>query len=83
MDLEIGQNIPGCVALHQNDLWKHGADEAAADRSQGFHSGRDVICNMIFFCKAFLKEKEEKNMKLILTIQAELVKKKQFKKKIK
>ena len=25
--------LPGCVALHQNELWQHGADEAAADRS--------------------------------------------------
>ena len=30
--------LPGCVALHQNELWKHGADEAAADRSHGSHS---------------------------------------------
>ena len=34
--------LPGCVALHQNELWKHGADEAAADRSQGSHSDMDV-----------------------------------------
>ena len=45
LDLEIGQNIPcfvfslpGCVALHHNELWKHVADEAAADWSQGSHS---------------------------------------------
>ena len=31
-------HLPGCVALHQNGLWKHGADEAAADRSRGSHS---------------------------------------------
>ena len=30
--------LPGCVALRQNELWKHGADEAAADRRQGPHS---------------------------------------------
>ena len=30
--------LPGCVALHQNELWKHGADEAASDRSQGSNS---------------------------------------------
>ena len=34
--------LPDCVALHQNELWKHGADDAAADRSQGSHSGRGV-----------------------------------------
>ena len=26
------------MALHQNELWKHGADDAAADRSHGSHS---------------------------------------------
>ena len=30
--------LPDCVALHQNELRKHGADEAAADRSQGSNS---------------------------------------------
>ena len=30
--------LPGCVALPQNVLWKHGADEAAAVRSQCSHS---------------------------------------------
>ena len=29
----------GYVGLHQNELWKHGAGGAAADRSQGSHSG--------------------------------------------
>jgi hypothetical protein len=31
--------LAGSVALPQNGLWKHGADKAAADRSQGSHSG--------------------------------------------
>ena len=30
--------LPGCVNLHQNELWKHGADRAAADSSQVSHS---------------------------------------------
>ena len=34
--------LPGCVALCQNELWKNGADEAAADRSQGSHSAHHV-----------------------------------------
>ena len=42
MDLEIFHAmhlpLPGCVALHQNHLWKHGAGEAAAYRSQGSYS---------------------------------------------
>ena len=37
MALEIG-HLPGFVALHQNERWKHGADKAAADRSQGSYS---------------------------------------------
>ena len=36
--------LHGFVALHQNELWKHGADEAAADRSQGSHSGQ--VCSV-------------------------------------
>ena len=23
-------HLPGCVVLHQNEIWKHGTDEAAA-----------------------------------------------------
>ena len=34
--------LPARVALPQNGLWKHGADEAAADRSQGSHSACHV-----------------------------------------
>ena len=30
--------MPDCVDLPQNVLWKHGAYEAAADRSQGSYS---------------------------------------------
>ena len=30
--------LPGCGALHQNELLKHSPDDAAADRSQGSHS---------------------------------------------
>ena len=30
--------LPSFVALPQNRLWTHGADETAADRSQGSHS---------------------------------------------
>ena len=33
--------LPGCVALPHNGLWKNGADEAAVDRSQVSHSGKD------------------------------------------
>ena len=36
--------LSGCDALHQNWLGKYGAGEAAADRSQGFHSELGVIC---------------------------------------
>ena len=36
--LDIYLPLPGCVARPQNELWKNGADEAAADRSQGSHS---------------------------------------------
>ena len=35
--------LPGCVALHQNELWIHGAVEAAADWSQGSHSETDIF----------------------------------------
>ena len=45
LDLEMRRNIfsiylplPRCVALPQNGLGKHGADEAATERSQGSHS---------------------------------------------
>ena len=38
--LKFSFSVPGYVGLHQNELWKHGAGGAAADRSQGFHSGR-------------------------------------------
>ena len=34
---------PGCVALHEHELWKHGADEAAADRRQQSHSGKSIM----------------------------------------
>ena len=50
LDLEMGQMslaiclpLPGCVALSQNGLWKHGADEAVADRSQGSHSDKSCV----------------------------------------
>ena len=36
--LDMYSPLPGCVAVPQNELWKHCADEAAADRSQGSHS---------------------------------------------
>ena len=36
--LDMYWPLPGCMALPRNELWKHGVDEAAADRSQGPHS---------------------------------------------
>ena len=50
LDLETGQiflayslPLPGCVALPQNGLWKHGADEYVANRSQGSHSDKSCV----------------------------------------
>ena len=37
--------LHGFVALHQNELWKHGADAAAAGRSQGSHSDQGEPIN--------------------------------------
>ena len=43
--LAIHFPLPGCMALPPNGLSKHGAGEAAADRSQGSHSEKTVVIN--------------------------------------
>ena len=42
-----------CVALPQNGLGKHGAGEAAADRSQGSHIVVLNICLTMFVVTSF------------------------------
>ena len=56
----MGQNnlcflfaLPGCVALPQNELWKNGAGEAAADRSQGTHSASSVLPILYFALSSY------------------------------
>ena len=43
MFLAICLPLLGCEPLPQNGLWKHGADEAVADRSQGSHSDKSCV----------------------------------------
>ena len=51
------------MALPQNGLWKNGADEAAADSSQVFHSDKEYAYISIWLCLhgKFPKKKGKKD----------------------